>query len=205
MEVTSRTVTRNDVVACYRAFLERDPENDGVIESKIAKCATLEQLLKDFIYSAEFTGRRTPKLSFEDGVVSVFHTNNGDKIEVEVPDEVMNTILDRVIAQWTILGEEDPHWAVLSTDDFKQANMDTNQDKFYATGEGSFDVIEDFCRRNKVKRPKGVCMSCYPVPRTELRKSDRFRRFGANPWSRPRLLNVVGEREFRFATPASLE
>ena len=158
MDNIPRRLARDDVVACYQAFFGRAPENESVIENKLSQHATLEHLLLDFITSQEFASPRKPRLSFEDGVASVFHANNGDKIEFEVSDDAMSEILKRVIAQWTILGDEDPHWAVLSGDDFKRENIDANREKFYSTGEGSFNVIEDFCRRNNVIRPKGACL-----------------------------------------------
>jgi len=158
MKVASGGLARDDVVACYRAFLGRDPENESVIDLQIAQSPTLEHLLKEFINSNEFTVKRGSKVSFEDGVVSVFHSRNTDKIEIDVPDDVMKMILSRVIGQWTVLGEQEPHWAVLSFDDFKQENIDKNEGKFYSSGEGSFLVIEEFCKRNKVNRPKGVCL-----------------------------------------------
>lgn len=153
-----RPVTREDVVACYRAFLKREPENDAVVADKIARQPRLEDLLNELIASSEFASVRGTVMSYEAGVSTVFHTDNYDRIQTDVSDETMAQILKRVTAQWTALGEKEPHWAVLSGEEFRPANIDANIDAFNASGEGDFRIILEFCKRNRVSLPSGVCV-----------------------------------------------
>lgn len=48
-----KDVTRDQVISAYRLFLEREPENDEVIEAKL-KCDGLKNLIFEFIHSDEF-------------------------------------------------------------------------------------------------------------------------------------------------------
>jgi hypothetical protein len=50
-------VSRFDVIALYRALLERDPENDGVIDGHIASSPSIQDLARNVILSPEFAYR----------------------------------------------------------------------------------------------------------------------------------------------------
>lgn len=51
------SVSREEVVLCYRLLLEREPENDFVVREKMRGHANLLQLIETFLSSPEFRGK----------------------------------------------------------------------------------------------------------------------------------------------------
>jgi hypothetical protein len=48
------TVTEQDVIACYKVLLGREPENEKVVKARVAAGLSLEQVLKEFVRLKEF-------------------------------------------------------------------------------------------------------------------------------------------------------
>ena len=55
---------------------------------------------------------------------------------------------------WQHLGETDPHWSVLTLDEFRAANIDTSREKFYTTGRNDFLKIIHTLERNGIDRKR---------------------------------------------------
>jgi 2-polyprenyl-3-methyl-5-hydroxy-6-metoxy-1,4-benzoquinol methylase len=149
----------NEVVrACYRAFLGREPESDSVTQDTVARLATLEDLLREFIASTEFMSCFLKGYSFR-----LLKLNQGlsDKshIDVDVSETQRRALFARLRAQWRALGDENPFWSVLSHDEYRTAQLDEDgRASFYDTGCDFAQLVDAFCRRNDAQIRRGTCV-----------------------------------------------
>jgi 2-polyprenyl-3-methyl-5-hydroxy-6-metoxy-1,4-benzoquinol methylase len=125
----SAALTRDDVVSAYRLYLDREPENEQVIEEHLRKCDSPQALRDNFIYSTEFR-EKNPALHFpvligEEPAMSIESTCAPDQLQ---------KLFDHVQSTWQRLGETEPHWSVVIAEQYRQANIAENRDEFYATG-----------------------------------------------------------------------
>lgn len=79
-------------------------------------------------------------------------------IEVEVDAGTLAALLSRTAHQWARLGETDPHWSVLTSDDFRADRIASNADSFYATGREVAGLLKTFEQRNRLTLPRGSCI-----------------------------------------------
>lgn len=154
-------LTADLVEESYRGLLGREPESDAVVETQIRHHSTLNRLLAAIAQSAEF-GRSSNKKLRNDTVMAglrdAYWTLPGE-IEHEVSNEAMVRLVDRIRAQWTLLGETEPHWSVLTNDEFKSDQLtEAAVDAFYRSGEDSARIIDLFEQRTGVKARHGVCL-----------------------------------------------
>lgn len=150
----SGSVSRDLVVAAYRSFLGREPENEAVVKQKVEACRSEEQLLNAFLRSPEFA-RRFANYS---AVVGAQYTARQQPVDIEVPNEQFDRLFSRVKEQWTALGRSEPYWSVLADDRFRMKSIDTNLTDFYASGALSDRLIDIFCQRTHIAPPSGTCL-----------------------------------------------
>ena len=148
------TISRDLVVAAYRSFFGREPENEEVVKQKLEQCKSEDQLLKAFLMSPEFT-RRFANYS---SVVRAQYYARQNHVDVDVPEEQFDRLFSRVKEQWTALGRSEPYWSVLSDDRFRMKSMKEHEADFYASGADSDRLIDVFCQRTGVPPPKGTCL-----------------------------------------------
>lgn len=136
------------VLWAYRLILGREPTPAEV--NAHAGFHDLNQLRRAFFESEEFALRERhlcgPSLSGMEPRLP---------IQDEVEEAVLEKLLAHVQASWEQFGREEPHWSVLTTEDFKQANLDANRERFYQTGVESAELFLNLLRRNGCF-PEGV-------------------------------------------------
>jgi len=71
-------------------------------------------------------------------------------IETEADGERLAKLLAHTEATWTRLGDEEPHWSVLSAERFKQDHLASHRAEFYASGKQDVDTFCAFLTRNGV-------------------------------------------------------
>jgi SAM-dependent methyltransferase len=124
MPVTPEVVTWG-----YRFFLGREPESSQVVEERVKDCATLEELRSVFLTSHEFTQQnqafRTPSLSGNEPRMTIqdVYTEND-----------LQRLFEHIQGTWHYLGETEPYWSVVTSEKFKQANIQQALDQFYDSG-----------------------------------------------------------------------
>jgi 2-polyprenyl-3-methyl-5-hydroxy-6-metoxy-1,4-benzoquinol methylase len=142
-------VSAEDVIAAYRFILGREPESAAAVQFHMA-APSLEQLRRDFLKSNEF---RTAITEVAGSCFSALVDHAGPiKVDVDTDEETMTRLLSRVERCWTQLGQTEPHWSVLSTDQFRRANFERNADAFYASGEEDVKRLAAWLDRNRVDR-----------------------------------------------------
>jgi len=71
-------------------------------------------------------------------------------VETEVSATDLEKLLEHTERTWTRLGDDEPHWSVISDERFKQDRLDTHRDEFYASGHGDVETFVSFLLRNEV-------------------------------------------------------
>lgn len=150
------------VRACYRAFLEREPESDSVTLDTITRVAALEDLLGEFINSPEFKscflgrilkGDRFPLSGVNQGL------SDRSCIDVDVTETQQRALFARLRAQWRSLGDEEPFWSVLTHDEYRAAQLDESaRARFFDTGYDFAHLVDAFCSRNNAAIRRGTCV-----------------------------------------------
>jgi SAM-dependent methyltransferase len=142
-------IKREDVVAAYRIFLNREPENEDAIKYWLEQ-DSISELRNTFLRSAEYRSRMNlgsiPSMSgLEPKMIS--------EIDKDIAKEDLEAIFEKVQGEWHRLGEEDPLWAVLSLEKYHESTRSDIIDEFYSTGFGDIDVIEKTLIRNEISLP----------------------------------------------------
>jgi 2-polyprenyl-3-methyl-5-hydroxy-6-metoxy-1,4-benzoquinol methylase len=122
-------LAREDVVAAYRLFLDREPESEEVIEDHLRKCSSTKELRDNFIYSTEFRQKNPalhlPVLIGDEPAMSIQDSCTEDELQ---------RLFDHVQSTWQQFGETEPHWSVVISEQYRRANIEQNRDAFYQTG-----------------------------------------------------------------------
>ncbi len=112
----------------YRLFLDREPESTAVIKDKTRRLRTIAELRTEFMQSVEFKQANytyTPALA-------------GDEPRMEIEDvtspEELQALFAHIQDTWQHLGEVEPHWSVLSANEFLASQIHENLESFYASG-----------------------------------------------------------------------
>jgi len=137
-------VNRNDVVNAYRLILGREPENEDVILAAMSS-PDLANLRSAFLASVEF--KRRQGLEVGPPPVGRFLDATSHGTDLDCTRDQMTDMLSRIASAWREFGETEPHWSVLTSDDFKQENLQKNIDAFYLSGVRSVERDFNFLKR----------------------------------------------------------
>lgn len=125
LDPQARPATREDVLACYRYILGREPENEAAV-AQHAGTISLGGLRALFLNAEEFRqtlGRASP-------------TAEGPppRVDAEAASDVLDTLLAWQRDVWARLGEQAPHWSVRPEARFLPDAIGRNLAAFRATG-----------------------------------------------------------------------
>lgn len=150
--------TPEDVRACYRMFLGREPENDDVLERHLAQVASAGDLVNRFLHSDEYRARSGPRsearLPADAPCLSIETTASAAQLAA---------MLERTGLYWEQVGREAPHWSVLTQDRFRPDAIGKNLDTFYATGRNDAQLVEGVLTRHGIAPealPRAVEFGC---------------------------------------------
>jgi SAM-dependent methyltransferase len=140
-------VTPELVRAAYRVMLGRDPESEAMVRGWLS-VGTFEALLTAFVNGPEFLMRFRPVR----GSVAAAPILGLDapplRVEWRAEGAVADTLLAHVRRTWTRLGNERPHWSVLSSDNFSPEHIDANQEHFFSSGAVDVQQLLALLKRN---------------------------------------------------------
>jgi SAM-dependent methyltransferase len=124
------------VCSAYRLLLGREA-SEGEAELWLG-LSSLAELRDAFLSSPEFEAgrihqesrwRQPPRQS-----PSLINTSPPLPVQCQIDATTGAQLLAYVQETWTKLGEEEPHWSVLSSDQFKSTQIQDHQDEFYCSG-----------------------------------------------------------------------
>jgi len=141
------TVTREDVFYAYRLILGREPESEAVVAEHMKYANGLEGLRQVFLQSPEFVSRFDRARGVAPPVGRFMDASEVD-IDLRCSPEQMQRMFDGIARAWQAFGQTEPHWSVLTDDQFKPATIAENLDDFYATGIAEIDLRFNGLKRN---------------------------------------------------------
>ena len=138
------TITPEVVSWAYRLFLDREPENEIVVEEKATTCRSTLELRRVFMRSEEFKSKN-----------AVFATLSGHEspitVDFSVSDVELQKIFSHVQKSWTSLGLDDPYYSVLTRGKFWKKLMSKKRvEEFYESGKQEVDRFFKTLDRNSI-------------------------------------------------------
>ena len=129
----------------YRLFLDREVENQDAIEDKKRRIKNCRDLRDIFLNSEEFKAKNQwhkplPQLT-DKSIVYVEHVAPGRELAL-LFNHIQNT--------WSYLGKTEPHWSVLSAENFKQDNISQTINLFNETGKNEVSKLFASLDRNQL-------------------------------------------------------
>jgi SAM-dependent methyltransferase len=124
-----RSLSPDVIRLAYRLVLGREPESEDIVARTLGY-GTIESLREALLASDEFRlrmGRCPPVGAVPLDVPPI-------EVQVAVDGAAAAALLAHVQETWTRLGNEQPHWSVLSADQFKPEHIAKNEDAFYGSG-----------------------------------------------------------------------
>jgi SAM-dependent methyltransferase len=141
-------VTPELVRAAYRIILNREPESELMVRGWLS-VPTIEALLKAFVTGPEFHMRYQPVQGPGSAPVPSLALDVPPlHVEWQVDGEVTDALLAYVKRTWTRLGQERPHWSVLSSDAFMPEKIAANEGHFFASGALDVRQLQAVLARN---------------------------------------------------------
>ena len=143
--VSQYSLTEESIIWGYRLFLDRDPENFRVINYKLMKLSSFQELRRELMRSDEFK-RKNPTLKSP--------TLSGDEppmlIEDMCSEVVLQDLFKHIQESWKSLGEKEPYWSVLTVDNLLARNIEVNKGVFYESGKQDANILFNFFNRNRI-------------------------------------------------------
>lgn len=152
-----KKLTPEDVAEGYRSILGREPESDAAVRHHLARHSNVESLRQTLLNSKEYMSRVS--MAYFQQEVARGYDSPPCRIDTEVSASVMTQLLERIRRQWTILGEEEPYWGVLTDARFKSEKMDEGAlAAFRDSGLGNVLMIDNATQRGLPSRVGGTCV-----------------------------------------------
>jgi 2-polyprenyl-3-methyl-5-hydroxy-6-metoxy-1,4-benzoquinol methylase len=136
--------------ACYKVLLGREPENESVVAGRLGM--SIEDILSGFLNSAEYNAKIPSQ------IIENYRVLRG-RIDVNVSNERLQEMFQRIAEEWEHLGEENPYWSVSTNEEFKSNVNDEIIARFYEAGHRDAALIDVFSLRNEVEVARGgICV-----------------------------------------------
>ncbi len=150
-------LTRADVLQGYRLVLGRSAESDDIIDGHHKNLGTL-QAWRDALFNSDEFLERHIKPATVQAMDQVLY-GAPPPVDHQVSPELLKAMLERIREQWTRLGEDDPHWSVLSSPEFRKSSLTAERiDQLKSSGLREAQLIDDFEARAGVNLTRGVCV-----------------------------------------------
>lgn len=136
--------TREDVVACYRMFLGRAPEDEAVIAAHLAANPLVWNLIAHFYGSDEARRRR-----IDEGCAAISAQQDSRGVQAQASPADLALLTAHIRQVWSRYGREEAYYSVLTNPAFLSERLGgADIEDFYATGAAEADHFEAVCRRN---------------------------------------------------------
>jgi len=137
-------ISREEIHLAFQLFLGRAPENEAVINHLLAEAKNINDLREKLIIAPEFIQKLKivpyPKISMQAPPMQVDLHTSGEQLQ---------TIFQRIIAQWSALGNSEPYWSVLTNPGYLNENIEENKNSFYQSGKG--ELVNFFAALKRAK------------------------------------------------------
>ena len=152
----ARVSPADQVGLAYRAVLRREPDPDGLAQyaKALREGRNLAWLVEQLAGSDEFRNAAPAKA----GPTFPLDEAPPMPVQASVSPAALQALWDKVASVWSTLGEQDPHWSVLTEDRFRARKMDAAAlAAFHETGQGEVRRLNAWLRRAGIAPPHAVC------------------------------------------------
>lgn len=128
-------ISREEVVWCYQHLLGRPPESEAAIRSHLGHKG-FKQMVDCFVSSPEFSARQNAALS-PFARREMWHAigQAANAVDLDASAEQLAACVKKIQAAWVHLGNEKPHYSVLTDARFLPDQLADSADSFWASGE----------------------------------------------------------------------
>jgi SAM-dependent methyltransferase len=140
VDTSSAVVSEYDVEIAYELMLGRSPENSVVVANHLKNVSSRRELRALFMASQEYRDNTRRDLGIVTPTTKPLNWPKND-IEVDVLPKQLAAMIRHVEGNWAQLGQEEPHWSVLTADRFKASEIGANIDEFYKSGSGAVSLF----------------------------------------------------------------
>ena len=132
----------------YRLVLGREPENEEAVRAHVARGTTLAQLREAFLGSHEFRVKVR-------GVAPPPPTGLEPPLAIDRADEgaLRDRLFRHIAKSWSHYGNTEPHWSVLTFDQYRNERLHENLDAFNASGQVTVNRFLATLVRNGIMFP----------------------------------------------------
>jgi len=136
-----------DVVACYRLFLGREPENEDVVAAHLYHAPRLWDMIGMFFTSPESVLRRISEAS-----AAISDQQDTSDVEWRASAAELPLLIEHIRQVWSRYGREEAYYSVLTDPAYLMERLETTDiESFYATGLLEMERFEAVCRRNFIE------------------------------------------------------
>jgi 2-polyprenyl-3-methyl-5-hydroxy-6-metoxy-1,4-benzoquinol methylase len=90
--------------------------------------------------------------------INAQYTSAPQAIDIGGSASQLKSLFKRIQGQWTRLGENDPHWSVITEDRFRSSTIKENIREFNESGRGTANLLKVFANRSGVDISRGACL-----------------------------------------------
>jgi SAM-dependent methyltransferase len=125
-------------------LLDREPAENEISDA-LSTCKNIKQLRESVLRCAEFA-IKNPDM----GTPVMLGQTPPMRIDDVQDSRDLQVLFAHIQASWEQFGETEPHWSVLTNEQFKNAKIDQNMESFYETGKHDYDqkILGTFVRNN---------------------------------------------------------
>jgi SAM-dependent methyltransferase len=140
------TLSAEEVRWALRVLLDREPQSPQETEDQRRRLPDMAALRRELAASSEFK-EKNPGL--------FWLSCSGDEprmaLELEASAAERSALLAHVQSTWEHLGATEPHWSVLTAEQFKRARIAETEEAFYRTGEANVQTLWRTLARNGIE------------------------------------------------------
>lgn len=142
----------------------------------------IKQFLHDLL-------RRTFQIPNKKVLTSIINHRPQSRIDIVVKPAEMTELLAHVTRSWELLGQQKPHFSVLTSKNFLPDNFKKHEERFWNSGDHDLRLIDDLCASADLKLDglnKCLELGC-GVGRVTVKLASRFQKVIALDISKPHI------------------
>jgi SAM-dependent methyltransferase len=148
-------VNQDEVTFAYRFLFGRDPENSAVIGEKLGFRDWM-QLREHFIRSSEFRVKMASLLEMPSPPNGQSLSVAPIDVDVDIPADLFEELSAHVKQSWETMGNERPHWSVITSAKYEPENIGDHIEEFYASGAAEIKILDATLARAKCSLSKPI-------------------------------------------------
>jgi SAM-dependent methyltransferase len=148
-------ISREDVIWCYRVMLGREPESEDVVAQHM-RFSNLGAMRQAMLRSSEFQAHlgqlQLEGGQFISGALRPSMELAPNKIQLDASQDDLQNIWEHIQCSWEALGDAQPHYSVISSNEFMPDRVSENVDNFWSSGVTELNFVRHLMSRHHFTR-----------------------------------------------------